>query len=505
MRWKLTGCYLCFALYLCCGQNKQDYNWIIGQDLDDDASTGITGLSLDFNTNDIVKIRNKGLSFSGYCTSISNKDGSLLFYSNGCAIANSEHEVMPHGDSLNRGEGFFELLWGNDCINGYPGRQNIITLPDPGNPDGYYLLHMVKYKVLGSPTIVKRLLYTYIDMRLEGGLGDVTKVNQVLIDTVQIMESYLTAMRHSNGKDWWVLVLNNEDNYFFTLLITEEGIQHKAPQIIGSNRHWNASGGGFSRFSPDGSKYAYFNVNDELHLYDFDRTSGQLSNFQKVTVGDSEGSIFAGHEWSPNGRFIYIVDGNQLYQVDTWEADIEADGIRLIDVYDGTLNPFTNSFESLALGPDCKIYVRPKNDTYSWHIIYRPDELGTDCRFVQNAIHFPNPAGNGTLPNFPRFRVDEPDPCDPTITSVFGLPVTYTKDLVTYPNPVSTLLTVEVPEEEGQFVLRNMDGRVVYEEEVWAKDRIELDVSTFPTGIYQASYWTKDQKYVYVNGVSVVR
>jgi hypothetical protein len=505
MRWKLAGCLLCFALSLCTGQNKQDYNWLFGHDPDFDPGTGIQGIIMDFNiSDDIVSLREGGLSITGYCSSISDRNGNLLFYSNGCAIANAEHEVMPHGDSLNRGEGFFELLWGNDCAYGYPGRQNIITLPDPGNADGYYILHMIKYKVVGQPTIIERLLYSYVDMTLDGGLGDVTTLNEVVIDTNRLMSGYLTAINHSNGKDWWVLVPKNEDNYFFTLLIDENGIQRNEPQVIGPIRHWNASSAGFSRFSPDGTKYAYFNVRDQLHLYDFDRSTGKLSNFQYIE-GIPDDNSFAGVEWSPNGRFIYVSNTLEIYQIDTWEADIKANGIRLIDTWDGTQNPFANTFNSMALGPDCKIYVRPKNDTYSWHIIYRPDELGTDCRFVQNAIHFPNPAGNGTLPNFPRFRVDEPDPCDPTITSVFGLPVTYTKDLVTYPNPVSTLLTVEVPEEEGQFVLRNMDGRVVYEEEVWAKDRLELDVSTFPTGIYQASYWTKDQKYVYVNGVSVVR
>ncbi|MBK6783546.1 MAG: hypothetical protein IPG79_07145 [Saprospiraceae bacterium] len=57
--------------------------------------------------------------------------------------------------------------------------------------------------------------------------------------------------------------------------------------------------------------------------------------------------------------------------------------------------------------------MTPKNGSYSLHVINKPDEPGKACDFVQNAIKLPN-SNSGTLPNFPRFRVDEDKRIRPT-------------------------------------------------------------------------------------------
>ena len=109
-------------------QNKRDYHWFFGGD-------GIPGpefgaIHWDFNQKPSVPgTRDAGLSFGQNNTSISTEDGELLFYSNGCAVANRFHQVMPNGDSINAGD-FFDDWWDGDCISGYPGRQGITMLPE---------------------------------------------------------------------------------------------------------------------------------------------------------------------------------------------------------------------------------------------------------------------------------------------------------------------------------------------------------------------------------------
>jgi hypothetical protein len=88
---------------------------------------------------------------------ISDSSGQLLFYTNGCAIANKEHKIMVNGDSLNPGK------WYNSRCHylGYPTNQAEIILPMPGNPSLYYLFHL---KINDFGALNEFLLYTVIDM-----------------------------------------------------------------------------------------------------------------------------------------------------------------------------------------------------------------------------------------------------------------------------------------------------------------------------------------------------
>ena len=102
----------------------------------------------------------------------------------------------------------------------------------------------------------------------------------------------------------------------------------------------------------------------------------------------------------------------------------------------------------MALAPDCRIYMNSLNGSFSYHVINKPNEKGEACDFVQQGIKLPAASSVGTLPNFPRFRVDEEDKCDPTITSVFGDNIYWRRDLVTYPNPC-LLYTSPSPRDRG--------------------------------------------------------
>jgi hypothetical protein len=95
----------------------------------------------------------------------------------------------------------------------------------------------------------------------------------------------------------------------------------------------------------------------------------------------------------------------------------------------------------MAQGPDCKIYMSPANGSYSLHVINKPDEHGKACDFVQNGIKLPNSNG-GSLPNFPRFRVDEKEKCNPGITSLFGEQVYFRRNLNVFPNPTHGILNL---------------------------------------------------------------
>lgn len=66
----------------------------------------------------------------------------------------------------------------------------------------------------------------------------------------------LSACKHANGKDWWVIVLEYNTNKYHRYLLNKDGIKEIGVQAVGDK---DANGVGISVFSPDGTKYARHN------------------------------------------------------------------------------------------------------------------------------------------------------------------------------------------------------------------------------------------------------
>ncbi|MBK6784894.1 MAG: hypothetical protein IPG79_14880 [Saprospiraceae bacterium] len=184
---------------------------------------------------------------------------------------------------------------------------------------------MHKPNVYNSPNpTYRRLNYSYIDISLDNGNGDVTLKNQTFYDK-SVQFSYLTAIRHENKRDWWILQPLVNDSVFLTFLLDENGIKKMPDQNTHQYLDYERSiGAGTTRFSPDGKKFALYNYYDQLHIYDFNRVTGLLSNHKKIEIYppneiDRTEIRIGSVEWSPNSRFIYTASRLKLHQVDMWE------------------------------------------------------------------------------------------------------------------------------------------------------------------------------------------
>ena len=133
------------------------------------------------------------------------------------------------------------------------------------------------------------------------------------------------------------------------------------------------------------------------------------------------------------------------------------------------------------------------SSTNTYHVINEPDKKGKDCDFVQQGIRLPFVSATATMPNFPRFRVDDDKKCDPGITSVFGDLVFYRRDLNVYPNPFVDNVTIELPENKrGQLLVFDMQGQMVWKGENDAyRNQVELDLSHLQSGAYSVEFLPK--------------
>lgn len=459
---------------------KRDYVWLFG------GPSPTELLEVDFKKKPgEFKLRSQGLDFNSNNSSIANLQGDLLFYSNGCAIADSTHQIMPNGDSINAGA-FFDLAWLGDCNNGYPGRQDIIILPDPDDSMGYYTIHKtIEYeRDFDPPTFVKFLKYSYVNMRLNLGKGDVVEKNKVILES-EFLSSYLSAIRHSNMSDWWIIQPKDNSNTYYSILLDADGFTAIDSQNIGLKFDpMYAGSAGESRFSPDGKMFAYFNLTDGLYLFDFDREDAQLSNFRHLNFRDSFYLDFGNLEFSPDSRLLYVTSSDTLWQIDLSAEDLEA-GREVIDVWNGSFDPLATKFSDAILAPDCKLYIRPRTGVLSMHVINHPNLKGKACDFQQQAISIPAYLDRGTFPNFPRYRVDE-EVCDSSLTSIKENISFERRPLNIYPNPSRDLVHLDFGQTfSGQLQIFDIQlKKVIRQQSVENTSSFKLMIDDFPEGQY---------------------
>ncbi|HEY3386779.1 MAG TPA: T9SS type A sorting domain-containing protein, partial [Saprospiraceae bacterium] len=224
----------------------------------------------------------------------------------------------------------------------------------------------------------------------------------------------LSATRHANGRDWWVLVMEATGNKYFSYLLSPNGIQLHHSGTIDINL---IEGTGQARFSPQGNYFARMDILDfddgqNISLFSFDRCSGDLKYLDQF---NTDFGFFTGAAFSPSEQYLYADDNRHLWQWDLWANDIGASQT-LVDTFDGFIQPgwFEMDFGPLVNGPDGRIYMIPPAGSSEFiHVIDRPDESVTDCRFLQHHIDL-KVQNNRSAPNLPNYRLGPIDdsPCD---------------------------------------------------------------------------------------------
>ncbi len=237
---------------------KRNYHWCFGD------SAGI-----DFNNLNNPSATTSILCSKGSSTSIADINGNLQLYCsydtdlfNGTGFSwNGEvytknNTLMQDGDSLIFGGWYDE----------------VIVVPSPGDSAKVYLFYVGI--INGAPMGYH---YALVDLNYNGGLGKVVQKNIQLNN--EIMIDALAAVKHGNGRDWWVIAKNRYNLYasdtILEYLVTPSGIT--GPFKLNSTVPNYPSFSNFT-FSSDGSKFLYTAVTGLIMTLDFDRCTGQISN-----------------------------------------------------------------------------------------------------------------------------------------------------------------------------------------------------------------------------------
>lgn len=463
---------------------KEANNWYFSHYYGFDFSTGCRPSLIPVNSMSAVE----------GCAVISDANGNLLFYSDAINVWNRENNIMPNsGGDL--GEGIYPF---HTTLS-----QGALIVPSPADPQHiYYLFSILESGVTGT------LVRSRIDMRLDNGKGDV-----IPEDKNTFMAGYLagrlTAIPHTNGKDYWLLAHQYMSDAFLVYPVTGSGIGPADTIRIGPVIDTRA---GFLKASPDGRKLACSSRGTEARsfdLYDFDASTGQISNY--VSLGMLR--VGYGVSFSPDNTKLYL---STMHSADATQPVHYPEMIRQYDLSAGSIeaitasgksilyeNPFTNIDEkqyrftdfyapSLQLGPDGRIYCNFNANSllcedcgYRFFVIEKPNEAGFACDINLQILRKPGGAAgiSSDLPNFmqhyfnglePWSCLEENDGCaDP--------------EIVLFPNPAREYIELSMSNlcfTKYHLRLINMSGQVLASYPVNEPDLHKVDVSNLSAGIY---------------------
>ncbi len=422
----------------CFAQNLQNSNWCFGD-----------YAGLNFNTNPISPTTSSSIynQLAGSAASVSDKDGQLLFYSNGLTVWGKNHQPMPNGTGL----------FGH--ADNYYHSQNTLIVPKPNHP-GIYYLFTISYSEAWLSGNKAGAYYSLIDMCLNNGNGDIIPGRkniplknhtgtQIDFDHntntgLEIKKGKITSTLNSDQKKVWVSIFSKFglgmtiERYSYSYLVSDLGINNTndgiSPQptsynLLNNNNYLfpipESAPLGVIKISPNGQYLCDASLN--VNLYYFNNITG-LVTFNRNIYSTTSANDASGYglEFSPNSQLLYFSVHNSMIQEELKSGfGIVKNQVLIYQNIVGTPNteiigkfkiPGDPSSENLTpipsllprglqLGIDNKIYVCSEvqfQPYFTWiGIIQQPNLISAACDYIPNGINLTfNSFHRGTLPQW---------------------------------------------------------------------------------------------------------
>ena len=369
---------LCFSfLIINCAVNSQlqNNNWIFGY-----------GARVNFSGPIPIGSSNAAINSNESTASVSDPTtGQLLFYTDGRKVWNANNQVMPNGANLLGG--FY-----NSCTQG------ALIVPFPEDSQRYYLFTLDELEIdPNNPVPDDGLRYSVVDMTLNGGLGDV-QVATINTQLATDLTEKLIVIRSTEIQGFWVIAHKKNANEFLAWKIDACGVSTQPvistvgsifaiSPFFGAYEAW----AGAMDASPDGNRIGMpVDWSDRIEFFDFNKTTGVVSNILTVNVTDDSPPEFLrkyGACFSPDGSKFYYTNINSVYQLNLSTYTSAAIASSNTFIYSPNLEP--NGYPCLQIeqAPNNKLYVAIGN-AGRLDEISNPNSLGLGCDYVTNAVSF---------------------------------------------------------------------------------------------------------------------
>ena len=357
------------------------------------------------------------------CSSISDVNGNLLFYTDGRNIWDRNFQIMPNADYVN----------GTGLLGDPSSTSSGLIIPKPGNPLQYYVFTVDEphhnnawafpnqgpASINGDPLEFYEetygnfqsvpidddgynngLSYSLVDLTLNSGFGDVDSseknvplvtydINNTEEEALKCSEK-ITAVEHADGNSYWVITQFTDKFYAFRVadsgVNTEPSVSQVDPLILTDGYRRNAIG--YMKSSPDGTKLAichaqninqpsdvsFSNTTGSLWIYDFNNATGEVSN----PINFADNLQVYGVEFSAGSKKVYAsTSSSGAFNVVQYDLDNDNEATTILSQSGG------GSFiAALQLAPNGKIYVANQRFQQFLDVIENPEEPGLACSYL---------------------------------------------------------------------------------------------------------------------------
>jgi gliding motility-associated-like protein len=235
---------------------KEESRWYFGN-----------GAGIKFEGGQPTPISNNNIKAPEGVSIISGSTGALLFYTDGQTVWDKQNGVMVNGTGLNGGNA---------------STQAVLVVAQPGCNDCEPV-----YYVFTTSNIEDGadLYYSVVDMRKNGGLGEVTFKNILLSNlSTERVTSVVGTPDTSNGNSnptqtTWILTHDFQTNAFTVYPFTAKGLESPKKYNVGTAHTSNANGEGYLKAYSDKVVIVIPGENGQENLvevFDFDATTGEV-------------------------------------------------------------------------------------------------------------------------------------------------------------------------------------------------------------------------------------
>jgi gliding motility-associated-like protein len=346
---------------------------------------------LDFSTNPPNAIKGS-LSTDEGSASISDSNGILQFYTDGSTVYDRTDTVMTNGT---------ELLGDSSSA------QSAIIVPKPKDPNIYYVFTVGNQQ---NGNQGNGVMYSEVDMSLNGGSGEITSKNIELNSSENAREK-ITSVRGSTCNTFWVIT--SDRNRFYAYLIDENGVQNSAIVSAHNNNLDNLRG--YLKISPDGKTLVSANASSGTYIFDFNAATGQITNGGEIN-GITNGGY--GVEFSRNGKKLYISTGtySQINPGTGVRNPPEFASVTQFSLESRNITDITNSANliystntgyrgALQLASNGKIYYA-RSRTNFLGLINSPEKEAANINFIIDGLTLDKPSTEGLPPFIQSFFLD---------------------------------------------------------------------------------------------------
>lgn len=328
--------------------------------------------------------------------------GSLLFLTDGQNIWNKNYRTVlyPPGDNL------------ISCDSDY---YKVQIVPFSNAPNKFYLFHMYSAKGIvseresGTPkgcndANLSALYYSVLEMNFPAATGKLLVKNQPMI---RLPLDKVMLVKHANKRDTWVIGHSWDSAYYSAFLVTDEKIYPPVKTVIGPDAMVPASNIRSSvAVSPNGKRVAASGSASFVEIYDFNNSTGELSNYRTVALNKEYVTALA---FSPDNSKLYIAVGDakvcddyaKIYQLNFDEPDLNKSLFMVKKYPPRRLD--------LGMGKDNHIWI--KGATYPgiagsyFDLIWNPNQPKNAC--IVKERHMPM-GFQAFFPNIPNGTIEQP-------------------------------------------------------------------------------------------------